>query len=111
MKIHQHIWSGTIDEVPKMIVIDDIMQSIDIRLTPINTLRYGLKLCTQGGDMITACSTCMSRRITDVISYMDLHIHSRGNNAVIQGNVYIICDGTIGHTAITEYTLVLYVNI
>jgi hypothetical protein len=110
MRLFQVVWNGRIPENDSRIDITEQLDIIDPVVTPVNTLSRGLRLITTNGDIIFPCASCLSRKITDTISYSSLDLMSRGGKAMINASVHILCDGTIGHNGDQGCSIVLYVD-
>ena len=111
MKLYQQIWCNVLDKVPKLLELNETVDLVDIRVTPINNLRYGIKLCTQSGDDVLPCERCLHNRVTDVISHIHLTTQPNGDRMLIKGKICVVCDGTSMHESDEIYQLLLYINI
>lgn len=109
MRRFQIVWTG-VPNIREEICIKEKINIIDTVITPLNTLSRGLQLITQSGDIIVPCKECISKKITDTISYSNLDIISRNRETLLNVTVYILCDGSLGHEAANECSIALYVD-
>lgn len=104
---HHNVWEGVLQEVPMRIELDVELEGLDTLISPVSGLRYSIMLHTTSGDEVLPCSSCINNRITDVISYDNLHIEPSGRKVHIRGTITVRCDGTQAHDSTQEGIITL----
>ena len=104
---HHNLWQGTLEYLPLKLQLDVELEGVDTFVTPINSLKYSLRLYGTSADQVLPCESCRSNKITDVISCGDFAVVSRGRRAHVVGTIWVRCDGVLGHNSLPEYTITL----
>jgi len=110
MRRFQIVWTGVIPTGGANIYINETVDIVDTLVTPVNTLTRGLQLITPCGDTILPCVNCISRKITETISYSNLDLASKGREAILSVTACILCNGCINHESDTECSIALYID-
>jgi hypothetical protein len=110
MRLFQVLWKGIPESVRSEIHVRESISIVNNVITPINTLNHCLQLVTAEGDVILPCKECISRRITETISYRDLTITSRGTETILDVTIRVLCNGCAHHKLETEIYIVIYVG-
>jgi hypothetical protein len=110
MRKLQIVWTGVVPANNLKINVIECINIIDTVVTPLNSVDRGLQLLTSSGDIVLPCSECVSKKITENISYGNMNIISKGNTLELNVVVYVLCNGCIGHESENEYSIAFYID-
>ena len=105
------IWRGIVKSLPCNVRLDVEVPVIDPALVSMRSVSYNVEQLSQYGELVMPCNVCLGNRVTTTILLQNLYLVVRGNKAWLTGNVEIICDGSMGHSADVEVVLCINVEV